>query len=163
MKDRDTTRPVAIALKTADSCGIGRELLGRGKPSARISFSLVASLPVRTRSDSGRCAKQVNFTGRKFYEFDSLRHRSCEHSFMHRFVHLDFDEGDSFRLARIASRSVFSAERNPDWRSQIFKGVVGLRTGAAVPSNGARVCLDVGGWIPGALGDHIRRRTGSDD
>ena len=82
---------------------------------------------------------------------------------MHRFVHENFDEVDLCGLDRDASHSVLSAGRNPDWRLQIFKGVVGLRTGAAVPSNGARVCLDVSGWIPGALGDHIRRRTGSDD
>lgn len=30
-------------------------------------------------------------------------------------------------------------------------------------SNGARVCLDTGGRIAGALDDFVRRRTGSDD
>ena len=44
-----------------------------------------------------------------------------------------------------------------------IKEVVGLRTGVAVTSNGACVCLDTGGWIAGALDDFIRRRTGSDD
>ena len=46
---------------------------------------------------------------------------------------------------------------------RFIKEVVGLRTGVAVTSNGACVCLDTGGWIAGALDDFIRRRTGSDD
>jgi len=44
-----------------------------------------------------------------------------------------------------------------------LKGVVGLRISVAVSRDGARVCLDLRGRIAGALGDFVRRHTGSDD